>query len=106
MCMVSNVIDHYSDKWRIPPQPFAPLTPWSPEEAKKKFEEMIDKADREQLKKEIEEFREILKRAREYDRKMQREGCEMEEKMAKLREAAAELGIADEVDIVLKEVTE
>lgn len=42
---------------------------------------------------EIAEFRRLLKRAREYDRRNNEPDCELEEKKARLRDLAKELGV-------------
>lgn len=42
---------------------------------------------------EIAEFRKLLERAREYDRKMNQPECELAEKKAALKQIAAALGI-------------
>lgn len=83
MCVVSMVMDHYGLKWgKLIPQPPleqptiviqpvpAPITP-----------------------EEINEFRELLERAREYDKQHNEPDCELEEKKRKLREIAETLGV-------------
>lgn len=83
MCVVSMVMDHYTDKWKytLPPQPveYVPgvqvFIPTLPTQA------------------EIDEFRKLLERAREYDRKNNEPDCELAEKRKKLLDLATELGI-------------
>ena len=80
MCVVSMVMDHYHDKWRpLVPQPLpypypvpapSPITPA-----------------------EVEEFRKLLERAREYDRKNNEPDCELEEKRKKVKDLADALGV-------------
>lgn len=84
MCVVSMIMDHYDDEWRrkywpstrplqIPlPMPL-PIPGPTPEE--------------------LAEFRRLLERAREYDRKNYEPDCEMESKKRLLREMAAKLGV-------------
>ena len=81
MCVVSMIMDHFTEKWQktVPaPNPMliypAPATP------------VIDPE-------EIAEFRRLLERAREYDRKMNQPDCELEEKKQKLIQLAKELGV-------------
>lgn len=75
MYVVSMVSDHYWDKWRdlTPPQVY----PYQP---------AITTA-------EIEEFRKLLERAREYDKKNNEPDCELKEKKERLLKLAEELGV-------------
>lgn len=82
MCVMSMVVDHYHDKWKEKidkqewdrvTQPVLPILPVTPEE--------------------IEDFRKLLERAREYDRKNNQADCEMEDKKRLLKELAAKLGV-------------
>ncbi len=88
MCVYSMVMDSRSDDWMrryypgwvspqpIPtvPAPFVPLpTPL-----------------------EIEEFRRLLERAREYDKKNNEPDCELEEKKTALKKLADALGVSIE----------
>ncbi len=94
MCVVSMVMDHYTDKWKqylpeavpyypqpgIPQQPLGP-TPDQIEDFKKS------------LQKEIEELRQLLERAKEYDRKNNEPDCELDSKKSLLKELAKKLGV-------------
>ena len=83
MCVVSMVMEHQADRWDrryFNPEPLpigwkkwivAPMP--TPEE--------------------IEEFRSLLERAREYDKRNNEPDCEMAEKRQKLLDMAAELGV-------------
>lgn len=85
MCVYSLVVDHYTDKWweRLGPGNATPITqpsitinyppPPSPEE--------------------IAEFRKLLERAREYDKKNNQPDCDLESKKAALRDIAQHWGI-------------
>lgn len=82
MCVVSMVMDHFYEGWKyrqpqpwiVPmPVPFPGTTPISPAE--------------------LDEFRRLLERAREYDKKMNQPDCELEEKRQKLLKLAGELGV-------------
>jgi hypothetical protein len=76
------IMDHYTDKWIPLTRPYAfdypPIVP--PPSAPITDEE-------------IQEFRRLLERAREYDRRNNEPDCEMEEKKQKLLKLAEELGI-------------
>lgn len=87
MCVVSMVMDHYNDKWRVAPSPnFYPwVLPGVPAEPKI-------------TKEEIEEFRKLLERARQYDKDHNEPDCELAEKRQRLLDLADELGI--EIDFV------
>jgi hypothetical protein len=88
MCAVSMVMDHYRDKWRpLVPQPWetAPSSWTLP------VPSPISPA-------EIEEFRRLLERAREYDRKNNEPDCELAEKRDAVKELADRLGV--KVDFV------
>lgn len=79
MCTVSMIFDHYHDKWQrqtIPPA--IPSIPWTPAFP---------------TPEEIAEFRELLERAREYDREHDQPDCETAEKRERLKALADELGI-------------
>lgn len=76
MCVMSMVMDHYYDKWytlTADPLPQQPLS-ITPEE--------------------VEEFRKLLERAREYDRQHNQPDCELEEKRRKVKELADALGVS------------
>lgn len=83
MCVVSMVMDHYDDSWTwrwnqwvTSPVPLPP--PITPQE--------------------VEEFRRLLDRAREYDKRNNEPDCELESKRKKIRDLAKELGVV--VDFV------
>lgn len=85
MCTFSMISDHYTDKWNRPPyisstQPgnwsgYHPITPHIPSQA------------------EIDEFRALLTRAREYDKRNNEPECDLESKKVILRKLAQEWGI-------------
>lgn len=75
MCAVSMIMDHYQDEWQKYRQPYK-LAPYA-----------LPTQD------EIDEFRRLLERAREYDRKHNEPDCELEEKRKKLKDLAKELSV-------------
>lgn len=79
MCVVSMVTDYYREQWepRIPQPYFIPMPGSQP---------AVTDA-------EILEFRKLLERAREYDRRTGQPDCELEEKRAALKAIAEKLGI-------------
>ena len=87
MCVVSMVMDHKYDEWRrvlptAPQNPYVPATlPYAPAPTILITQQEID------------EFRRLLERAREYDRRNNEPDCELEEKKRKLLDLAKELGV-------------
>jgi hypothetical protein len=79
------IVDHFYDKWKGPPYSYPgtipvvpqPLTPMQPAISPE----------------EIAEFRKLLERARKYDKDNNEPDCELEEKKARLRALAGELGV-------------
>ncbi len=84
MCVASMIYEHYYDKWVLPHAPYVsrvlPL-PYAPPVLP-----VISSA-------EIEEFRKLLERAREYDKKNHEPDCEDAEKRRKVKELADLLGV-------------
>lgn len=85
MCVTSMVMDHYWDKWK--PQPV-----W-PQPAPIWIEHIPPPAPPTITKEEIEEFRRLLERAREYDRRNNEPECELDEKKQRIQKLADELGV-------------
>jgi hypothetical protein len=86
MCVVSMIMDHYGDKWgRIAPQP-VPAYPWVVPMVPVAPQPLIPPED-------VAEFKRLLERAREYDRKMGEPDCELEEKRKKVKDLAEALGV-------------
>lgn len=93
MCTVSMIGDHYADKWRDKPwyptvEPAKPLAPQFHIPAVQ-----ISREEFEALKREVEEMKALLKRAKEYDERNNEPGCEIEEKMELLRRVAKMVGV-------------
>lgn len=103
MCVVSMVGDHYNDKWQYLrsytfPRPNT-ITVTS-ENVFNDFSEIVSKQQFDELKKEVEELKKLLKRAKEYDEKNNEPNCEIEDKMKFLKAVAKLVGI--DLDDVLK----
>lgn len=92
MCVVSMIGDHYHDKWNpyFPqiPREKIPVGDWE-----KLFNPPPTKADYDTLKKEVEEMKELLKRAIKYDEDNGEPECEIEEKMKILKAVAKAMGV-------------
>ena len=105
MRVVSMIVDHYYDRWepycRQPPyNPTAPGLPgypytW-PDDVKIPVEPV--KPHRVPSAEEIAEFYDLLRKAREYDKKNHEPDCESEEKKKKLQALADELGVKITID--------
>ena len=82
MCTVSMIGDHFGDKWGQEPY-------------KTYFEDLnkVTRAEFEQLKREVEEMKSLLKRAKKYDEDNGEPDCEIEDKIALLRKIAKMVGV-------------
>jgi len=91
MCVVSMIGDHYGEKFRNPQQwpglqPYvqpSPIVLPSP----------ISREEFENLKREVEEMRVLLRRAKLYDQQNGEPDCGIEDKMALLRRVAKLVGV-------------
>lgn len=93
MCTYSMIVDHYRERW-TPLVPQVPMWPPPP---------VPSIAIQPQIsQEELDEFRRLLQRAREYDRKHNQPDCDLEEKKAALKTLAQQLG----VDISFVDATE
>lgn len=88
MCTVSMIGDYYGEKWGQPDYKWV-------------FDNInnVTRQEFEALKKEVEDMKELLKRAKIYDEKNNEPDCELEEKMKKLREIANIVGV--DIDEIL-----
>ena len=103
MCAVSMVMDHYRDRWypRVP-EPFYPYVHPDPvkpvdwaefAEKLKQFQRQVKPSEPAITDEEIREFRKLLERAREYDKRMNQPDCEMDDKRNVIKRIAAILGV-------------
>ena len=76
MCVVSMVIDSHADLWRY-------RRDWYPK----------DHPTRTPSKEELEQLKDLLKKARKYDKRTQQPDCEMDSKKKILKDLAKELGV-------------
>lgn len=94
------IFDHYDDKWRNPPYRPWKTSPW-PDTYPPPPPVVYPLPPKMPTQEEIDEFRKLLKRAREYDQKNHEPDCENEEKKRKLKDLAKELGV--KIDFVDEE---
>lgn len=87
MCTVSMIGDHYGDMWRD--------RPWYPQPstAPVVIGPDITRAEFEDLKRQVSEMKELLKRAKKYDEDNGEPDCEVDEKMKLLRKIAKAVGV-------------
>lgn len=105
MCVVSMVITDQTDRWgrRINwPEPYVwpntePAEPRDYAEQQRRLQDWFNSANKPApptiTKEEVEEFRRLLERAREYDKLHQQPHCESEDKKKLLKQLADILGI-------------
>lgn len=89
MCVMSMVCDHYRDKWVR--YEFSPVLPSAPT-----YTYTVPQVTKEEfnaLKKDVEEMKLLLKRAKEYDERTGQADCEMEEKVALVKKVAELVGV-------------
>lgn len=98
MCVYSLVVDHFTDKWR----PYVPA--WPPEGTGGNgigvppnitigITSPLTQAEIDQFRRDVAEFKILLERAREYDRRNNEPECESDEKLTILKKIAAALDI-------------
>lgn len=89
MCTVSMIGDHYGDMWKRLPEINQPLFPQQfplqpPAVSREEFDD---------LKRQVGEMVDLLKRAKKYDEENGQPDCEMDEKMDLLRKVAKLVGV-------------
>lgn len=109
MCVVSMIADHFREKWDQPwrTNPTPPRAPFVPEPpAYPPFFPVLPPTPNQEppiTDEEIREFRELLRRARKYDRENNQPDCETEQKLKDLLELAEKLGVRDKIQKALEE---
>lgn len=100
MCTVSMVGDHYRDIF--PQRPYWPsIEPIvAPTTTVIQLPPEITRAEFDQLRRDIEDMKALLKRAKDYDEKNNEPDCEIDEKMDLLRKVAKLVGV--DLDDVIK----
>lgn len=100
MCAVSMVGDFYTDKWQKPYTPFSPPpVQWPtliPSEGIKTMPvttSPVTREEFEQLRKDVADMKELLIRAKKYDEDNGEKDCEMDEKVALLKQMAKLVGV-------------
>lgn len=82
MCVVSMVMDHYGAKWDQQwPQGWPQITP------------AVSREEFEELKRDIQELKALMKRAKAYDEANGEPDCEMREKVELVRRIAELVGV-------------
>lgn len=95
MCIVSNVGDDWRQK-KYPdwvPETIPPYKPAPQIDFDKLFKKPVTRDEFEALKKEMEELRELLIKAREIDVALGNADCEMEDKVALIKQLAKLVGV-------------
>jgi hypothetical protein len=94
MCVVSMIMDHYGDRWndRLRQWPRPDPVDW--QQALEQFQAKEPAITQEEIK----EFRQLLDRAREYDKRNSEPDCEMDSKKETLKQLAKQLGV--EIDFL------
>src|SRR5690348_2768046 len=92
MCVVSSMGDHFQKKWTDPQNPLFPYT--QPGTGVTQFPiSPVSAEEFNALKKEVEEMKAILIRAKLYDIKNNEPNCEMEDKVELLKRVAKLFGV-------------
>jgi hypothetical protein len=104
MCAVSMIGDFYGDKWKDSPywpnfpSPSSPAVPplpvYPPSTSPLTIQPQVSKADFDELKREVMDMKELLKRAIKYDQDNNEPECQIEEKMELLRKMAEMVGVS------------
>jgi hypothetical protein len=88
--------DHYRDKWNVPP--YQGYLSQAVEGTTTNLFSLITRPEFESLKKEVEEMKALLIKAKIYDEKNNEPNCEMEDKISTLKKMAELMGVSlDEV---------
>lgn len=103
MCIVSNIGDSYKDNWpdRWPGIPINPVPPFPMTPSPNPFPygtytidtSKVSQEDFDKLKAEVQELRKLLEAAIEFDKKTGQPDCQMDEKVAFIKEVARFVGV-------------
>ena len=94
MCVVSMVGDHYSEKWRwLEPYTQQPYTQPTITNIPPGNNPGVSNKEFQELKKEVLEMKELLKKAIRYDEIHNQPECEVEEKIELLKKVAELVGV-------------
>ncbi len=91
MCVVSMIGDHYFDKWKDYKPSYTPQ--FYPTTQPNQIGKSISREEFDELKKEVKEMKELLKRAVKYDEDNNQRDCEIKAKVEFLRQMAEMVGI-------------
>lgn len=83
MCTISMIGDHYDDKWKAPDY----------RDLIQRLPDNVTRFEYDALKKEVEEMKALLKRAKIYDEQNNEKDCEVESKVATLKKIAELMGV-------------
>lgn len=89
MCVVSMIYEHYTEKWQQSPYQLPQFTPTIAPNVTIGPVTFVSPITPE----EIAEFRKLLERAREYDKRNNEPDCELDEKRVALKTLAEQLGV-------------
>lgn len=89
MCVYSMIGDHYNDKWR---EQYPQVIPSSGSSTTWNITG-ISREEFEELKKDVQEMKSLLKRAKIYDEEHGEPDCQKDEKIALLRKIAELVGV-------------
>lgn len=105
MCVYSMVIDGTLENWR---KNYPNIQPWNPPEtypfagtASNIFEPMATKEELDLLRRDFEDFKTLVKKAIEYDKRSNQPNCESEDKLELVKNIAKLIGV-DIADILPK----
>ena len=99
MCVVSAMGDHYKDqfdpfkKYISDPTPFGKSLQQNDADWSKLFKKEVTREEFNELKRQVEEMKKILKVAAEYDARNNEPHCEIEDKVKLLKEIAKLVGV-------------
>lgn len=101
MCVVSMISDYYKDRWHekdwwLPTHPETipyPGNPGLPNETTWPIPQPVTQEQFDELKREVMELKELLKRAKKYDEDNNEPDCEMDSKTELLKKIAELVGV-------------